>query len=80
MLRLRERLKKLERSPMFKRLPDPLDPTVCLALRRISDEDLALLRKIVTDRNAGICGPFSPQEFAALVAWEAALANVEEGK
>lgn len=59
------------------RPPDPLDPIVCLALRQISDEDLALLRKIVIDRDAGLYRPFSPQEFVALAAWETALAKVE---
>jgi hypothetical protein len=59
------------------RLPDPLDPVVGLALRQSSDEDLALLRKMVTDRNASICRPFSRQESAALAAWETALADVQ---
>jgi hypothetical protein len=78
MLRLRERLRKLERSPMLQQpLPDPLDPVVGLALRQISDEDLALLKKMVTDRDAGILGPFSVQESAALAAWETALANIQ---
>ena len=79
MQRLRERLRKLERSPMFERLPDPVDPAVGLALRQVSDEDLALLRKIVSDREVGVCRPPSPRELVAIAAYETALANVRGG-
>jgi hypothetical protein len=80
MLRLRERLRKLERSPMLQRLPDPVDPTVDLALRQISDEDLALLVVVVSDQEAGICRTLSPRELVAVAAYETAFANVKEGE
>jgi hypothetical protein len=78
MLRLRQRLRKLERSPMLQRLPDPLNPVVGLALRQVSDEDLALLRKIVSEREVGVCRPPSPRELVAIAAYETALASVKE--
>jgi hypothetical protein len=71
MLRLRQRLRKLERSPMLQRLPDPASRASSLALQQISDEDLALLRKIVSDRVAGVCRRPS---------YETALANVKDGE
>jgi hypothetical protein len=80
MLRLRERLRKLERLPMLQGLPDPVDPTVGLALRQVSDEDLALLRKIVSDREVGVCRPPSPRELVAITAYETALASVKKSE
>ena len=53
MLRLRERLRRLERSPMLQRVADPVDPTTGLALQQISDEDLALLIEIAKAQEAG---------------------------
>ena len=80
MLRLRERLRRLERSPMLQRLPDPVDPTTGLALQQISDEDLALLIEIAKDQEAGVCRPPpSPRELVAIAAYETALANVRGG-
>jgi hypothetical protein len=80
MVRLRERLRKLERSPMLRRLPDPVDPTTGLALRQISDEDLALLIAIAEDQEAGICRPPpSPRELEAITAYETAMAKARDG-
>jgi hypothetical protein len=78
MLRLRQRLRKLERSPMLPRLPDSGNPAVGPALRQISDEDLALLRKIVSDREAGVGRPFA--ERVSSDRGVRALANVKEGE
>jgi hypothetical protein len=71
----RQRLKKLERSPMFQRAADPVDPARALALREISNEDLALLIDLGTDHEAGLCRPPSQQESAAVAALEAAFAR-----
>jgi hypothetical protein len=79
MLRLRERLRKLERSQMLRRIPDLADPAVDLALRQISDEELVLLTRVVRDQEAGICRPPSPTESVAIAAYETALANVRDG-
>jgi hypothetical protein len=65
---------------MLQRLPDPVNRASSLALQQISDEDLALLRKIVSDRVAGVCRPPSPRELEAIAAYETALANVKDGE
>jgi len=65
---------------MWQRLPDPVNPAVGLALRQISDEDLALLKKMVSDREAGVYRPPSPRESAAIAAYEKALKNVKDGE
>ncbi len=81
MLRLRQRLRKLEQSPMLQQPPDQVGPAIQaidLALRQISDEDLASLRAAVRDQGTG--RPFSPRELEAITAFETALAiakNVE---
>ena len=78
MLRLRQRLRKLERSPRLRRIPDPVDPTIGLALRQISDEDLAMLVAVVSDREASVCRTLSPSELLAVAAYETAFATVKE--
>ena len=64
---------------MLQRLPDPVNPAVGMALRQVSDEDLALLRKIVIDRDAGVFRIHSPLELVAVVAFETALNECEGG-
>ena len=64
---------------MLQRLPDPASRANSLALQQISDEDLALLRKIVIDRDAGVFRIHSPLELVAVVAFETALNECEGG-
>ena len=55
MLSRRRRLRKLERSPSFQPPADPTDAIVRLALQKLSDEQLDLLRGVVENREKGMC-------------------------
>jgi hypothetical protein len=77
MLNLRQRLRKLERSPMFKEPTDRLDPVIGLALQQMSNEHFGVLADVVRDQHAGLYGPLSQPESVAVDAYEAALANVK---
>jgi hypothetical protein len=79
MVSLRGRLRRLERSPLFQHRPDPVDPIIGLALRQISDEVLALLISVAIDQDAGVYRTLSQSESAAVAAYEAALANANDG-
>jgi hypothetical protein len=70
---LRQRLRKLERSPFFQHPPHPVDPLIRLVLRETSDQDLELLIRVVSDLEAGLCRPLSETESAAVAAYGAAL-------
>jgi hypothetical protein len=73
MLSLRQRLRRLERSPLFQQRPDPVDPIISLVLRETSDQDLGLLIVVARDRKAGQCRTLSETESAAVTAYWAAL-------
>jgi len=68
MLNLRQRLKRLERSPFFQHPPSPVNPIIHLVLRETSDQDLELLIRVVSDLEAGLCRPLSESESAAVAA------------
>jgi hypothetical protein len=53
MLSLRQRLKRLERSPVLQH--PPVDPIVAVVVRQLSDADLELLIGVARDREAGVC-------------------------
>jgi hypothetical protein len=73
MLSLRQRLRRLERSPLFQHPPDPVNQIVTLVLRQVSDEDLESLIRVTRDRDAGVCRTLTQGESAAVAAYRAAV-------
>ena len=75
MLRLRQRLGRLERSGWLQDVPDHHSLMTSVALQQLSDEHLLLLRNVVIDRNRGSSAPLSPAESGAVLAYESALGS-----
>jgi hypothetical protein len=63
----------LERLPQFVPPPSRLEQLRYLALRQISDEDLAVMIKMARDREQGVCRMPLPTELAALATQDATL-------
>ena len=60
----RRRLDKLEQSPQFQPPPSPFQQIKNRALGQISNEDLALMRILVMDVEAGVVRAMSEEESA----------------
>jgi hypothetical protein len=73
MRNVRRRLQVLERLPQLQPPPSPLEQIGSLALKQMSDEDLALMITMARDRVRGVCRTLLPSESAALAAHSAAL-------
>lgn len=72
-MNLRQRLKKLEQLAALRNALGAIDPRVDLALRQISDEDLALLVGIAGEQKGGLDRMLSQAESAAVAAYKSAF-------
>src|SRR5579871_5868107 len=74
MLSLRQRIWRLERSPLFQQpLDNPLAPIMRPALRHLSDQDLELLVTVSRDQEVGRYRALSQAESAAVAVYRTAL-------
>jgi hypothetical protein len=73
MRNMRRRLQLLERLPQFQPPPSPLEQIKELALKQLSDEDLALMKDMIRGWDKRVCWALSPSESAAVTSHHAAL-------
>jgi hypothetical protein len=67
------RLNKLEQLPQFQPPPSPLKQIQDRAMQQVSDEDLAAMKIIAADLEAGVSRTPTERELAILEAHSAAL-------
>ena len=73
MRNVERRLRVLERLPQFQSPPSLVEQIRGLALRQISDEDLAMLKNMTRDLEAGVRTTITERESAAMAAHDAAV-------
>ena len=78
MLNVQRRLRALERLPQYQPPPSRLHEIENLALRQVSDEDLAVMVILATHREAGKDRPITERESEVLAAHDAVREKVAQ--